>query len=141
MENDELGAEADVVAVLELPICFVSRAASLIPSYAPNEKKSTAGAADTLDNGSLIGASGLSSNDIFALPLANDRGRKGSEEPPLDDVDVGVFVDVGCVGSSPSSSFSSSPSSTATLFRVEGVVDRVLKTSPGPFPPPNTRSG
>lgn len=123
MEKDEPGAEVEAgMVVFELP----------------KEKKSTAGAADTLGSGGFTETFGLSSSEIFAFPLASEGGRKGSDEPPLEGVDVDWIGT-----SSPpfsSSSSPSSPSSAGATFCAEGMLGRVLKTNPGPFPPPKTRS-
>ena len=94
---------------------------------APNEKKSTAGAADTLDAAGLVLPS---STEIFDRPFFNEGGKKdtelvfdlGSSESPLV-VRAGSASVEGSVGST--------------------VVDGldILNTSPGPLPPPRTRSG
>lgn len=103
----------------------------------PSEKKSTAGAADTLGAaGVFVGRCGIlpSSTEIFDRPFFNEGGRKAMElvVAVISSISLFVFVDANSA-SSPSSS---------TLLRA-GATDglEVLKTRPGPLPPPSTRSG
>lgn len=113
----------------------------LLRSTIPNEKKSTGGAADRLGVGGFADAFGLSSKDTFALPLAKEGGRKGSDDMSL--VAVLEFAGSTCIdtlGSLPSSCSCPRFSSVNTLC--SGVViGLALKINPDPFPPPKTRSG
>lgn len=101
----------------------------------PNEKKSTAGAADTFA-GSFRGAPfGLppSSTDIFDRPLASDGGKKEKE--------LDVSTEAGAVLSSLISSRLVVGSSSKLSIARGAAAREVLNTNPGPFPPPKTRSG
>lgn len=95
----------------------------------PSPKKS----ADILDVGSLdfsvtLGFS--SSKDMFALPLATEGGRNANE--------VDEEVSPSNVGSSTPEMLSSSSTDNAVVAAA-GL--KLLNTSPGPSPPPKTRSG
>ena len=101
----------------------------------PNEKKSTA--ADIL--GADRGGALPSSTEIFDLPFFNEGGKKDTE----------LVFDFGSSSKSPlvvRASRSASAEASASSFvgstnagAINGLA--VLNTSPGPFPPPKTRSG
>ena len=109
---------------------------------APKEKKSTAGAAGV---GRAFGNVGRSSVLTFALPRASDGGRNGTAAD-LEEAACGIGVassnilpERGARFVCAFSSCSSSTSSTVACFG--GRFTPVLKTKPGPLPPPKTRSG
>lgn len=88
-------------------------------------------------NGGFTGNFGLSSTDIFALPLTREGGKKGSDEASSGAVRLACLL-VGSAALSPSSSFSWS--SPPILLAAGARLDFVWKIRPGPFPPPKTRS-
>ena len=104
----------------------------------PNEKKSTAGAADTCEGGR--GGALPSSNEILDRPFFKERGKKdtelalessSSESPFIVKTEAGECDLVR--GSSTSSAVSIDTGAADGLY--------VLNISPSPLPPPRTRSG
>lgn len=102
--------------------------------YLPSEKKSTANAADTL--GVVVGRDGAlsSSSEIFVRPFFSEGGRKTTELIAGAASSWSLFNDIGADSDS-----DSSPSMTGAVGVIDDLV--ILNTSPGPLPPPKTRSG